>query len=89
MHVLLQVADLGGTLHFPKSDVVIHPEVGTAVVFSYKHANTTETDDGYVQHSLCPVRQGSQTVVSLHLRSGVASVRAPTLTTATTTTNKP
>jgi hypothetical protein len=66
---------------FPKSDVVIRPSVGMGVFFTYKHANSSETDDGYTQHGLCPVQAGQHTVVSLHLRDGVAKVTPPALET--------
>lgn len=66
-------------LMFPKSDVVIRPTKGMGVFFSYKRVNSTETDDGYTQHGLCPVRAGQHTVVSLHQRDGVAKVAPPAL----------
>lgn len=76
---MVQVAEEGGLLMFPNSDAVIRPTRGMGVFFSYKHVNTTETDDGYTQHGLCPVRAGRQTVVTLHQRDGVATVAPPAL----------
>jgi hypothetical protein len=75
----MQVADAGGTLMFPKADIVIRPTPGMGVFFAYKPANGTDMDDGYTEHSLCPVRGGRQVVASLHARGGVAAVQAPQL----------
>lgn len=74
---VFQVAEEGGFLTFPKSDVVLHPEVGMGVFFTYKAASSSAIDDGSTEHTLCPVLRGQTTVVSTHLRAGVAKVTAP------------
>lgn len=50
------------------------------VFFTYKSPTSNAIDDGYTEHSLCPVRRGQHTVVTAHLRSGVARVTAPAVT---------
>lgn len=76
---MLQVAEEGGLLTFPKSDVLVQPEAGMGVFFTYKAATSNAIDDGYTEHTLCPVRKGQTTIVSTHLRAGVAKVTAPGL----------
>lgn len=67
------MAGSGGHVTFPKADLVLKPEVGTGIFFSYKSATSGELDDGYTELSGCPVRAGSISVASLHLRSGKPS----------------
>lgn len=63
------MAKSGGHVTFPKADLVLKPEAGTGVFFSYISA-TGDLDDGYTEVSGCPVREGGVSVASLHLRSG-------------------
>lgn len=64
-----QVAKSGGHVTFSKADLVLKPEVGTGIFFSYTSA-AGELDDGYTEVSGCPVREGGVSVAALHLRSG-------------------
>jgi hypothetical protein len=95
-----KAADAGGYFRFPKSDVVLKPKAGMAVVFSYKSAEHEHLVDvgGYTEYSMCPVLAGEQVVAELHMRqrraeaksipaagaSASASVTAATATTTTT-----
>eukprot|EP01032_Pedospumella_encystans_P024232 gene24232-27413_t len=65
-----QTAAQGGQVTFPKADIVLTPETGMGVFYSYKSATTGDMDDGYSEMSGCPVRGGNMVVASLHLRSG-------------------
>ena len=65
------MAESGGHLTFPKADIVLTPETGMGVFFSYKSSAGPEMDDGYTETTGCPVRAGGLTVASLHMRSGV------------------
>lgn len=71
VHMHCQVANDGGAVVFPKSDVLIRPERGEAIFVAYK-GDLGHMDDGYTEHSACPVLHGSKRVTSLHMRLGVS-----------------
>ncbi|KAJ1404565.1 hypothetical protein B484DRAFT_457280 [Ochromonadaceae sp. CCMP2298] len=66
-----QVAEQGGIFTFPRSDVILQPSLGMAVFYTYVDPDTATMDDGFAQHSMCPVTKGSQQVVTLKMRRGV------------------
>lgn len=63
-----EVPTSGGLVHFPKSDVILKPNFGSGVFYSYKNAESDHMDDGYVEHSICPITAGTQTSVRVHMR---------------------
>ncbi len=79
-----QPAVQGGQVTFPKADIVLTPETGMGVFYSYKSTTTGDMDDGYSEMSGCPVRTGGMVVASLHLRSGtpVLALESESTTTA-------
>ena len=63
----------GGATTFTKADVFINPKPGMATFFSYKDPSSGHMDDGFTEHSGCPVIDGekwiSTVVCSLLLHS--------------------
>lgn len=66
-----RVADRGGATTFTKADIFVKPKVGTALFFSYKGADG-QMDDGFTEHSGCPVIEGEKWVTSFWMREGVS-----------------
>ena len=54
---LLQAAKRGGATTFTKADLFVQPQRGSATFFSYKGPDG-RMDDGYTEHSGCPVLEG-------------------------------
>ena len=50
----------GGATTFTKADVFINPKPGMATFFSYKDVNSGHMDDGFTEHSGCPVIDGEK-----------------------------
>ena len=61
----------GGATNFRNSGLHVVPEKGRAVFFSYIDPETRVMDDGYTEHSGCPVLEGEKTIVTQWLRLGV------------------
>ena len=68
----LQAAIKGGSTTFTKADVFVKPEVGTATFFSYMGPDG-RMDDGYTEHSGCPVLEGEKWITTVWMRDGVRS----------------
>mmetsp|Transcript_932 Transcript_932/g.1250 ORF Transcript_932/g.1250 Transcript_932/m.1250 type:complete len:429 (-) Transcript_932:552-1838(-) len=65
-----KVADKGGSTTFTKADVFVKPTVGTATFFSYMGPDG-RMDDGYTEHSGCPVLEGEKWITTVWMRDGV------------------
>lgn len=65
-----EVPEVGGATTFTKSDIFVRPKSGMATFFSYKGANGI-MDDGYTEHSGCPVVSGEKWITTAWLREGV------------------
>lgn len=61
----------GGATNFGNSNVHIKPNPGSAVFFSYINPLTNETDNGFTQHSGCPVYEGEKKIITQWVRYGV------------------
>lgn len=61
----------GGSTNFGNSYVHIKPKPGSAVFFSYINPLTNETDNGFTQHSGCPVYEGEKKIITQWVRWGV------------------
>eukprot|EP01038_Epipyxis_sp_PR26KG_P006718 gene6718-9211_t len=68
--IYCKVPEKGGATTFTKADVYIRPVKGTATFFSYKGPDG-RMDDGYTEHSGCPVIQGEKWVITMWMREGV------------------
>jgi hypothetical protein len=53
------------------SGVHVKPEMGSAVYFSYIDPATLVTDNGFTEHSGCPVLKGEKKIVTQWIRRGV------------------
>lgn len=67
-----QAAEQGGLTTFTNADVVIAPRKGTAVFFAYK-AEDGRMDEGYTEHSGCPILAGEKWIATAWLREGVSA----------------
>ena len=55
---------IGGATTFSKADVFVKPDKGLATFFSYKGSDGM-MDDGFTEHSGCPVLEGSSTILAI------------------------
>lgn len=65
-------ADRGGGTTFTKSDIFVKPTAGMAAFFSYKDLETGRMDEGYTEHSGCPVLEGEKWITTVWMREGVS-----------------
>ena len=65
-----KVADKGGATTFTKSNILVKPTAGSATFFSYKGLDGY-MDDGYTEHSGCPVLEGEKWITTAWMREGV------------------
>jgi 2OG-Fe(II) oxygenase superfamily len=65
-----KTADAGGATTFTKADVFVRPTKGTATFFSYKGPDEM-MDEGFTEHSGCPVLKGDKWVITFWMRAGV------------------
>lgn len=65
-----QAAVRGGATSFTKANVFVKPKVGTATFFSYMGPDG-RMDDGYTEHSGCPVLEGEKWITVVWMREGV------------------
>jgi prolyl 4-hydroxylase len=62
-----RVADKGGATSFTKSDVFVKPTEGMGTFFTYKGLDGV-MDDGYTEHSGCPVIKGEKWITTVWMR---------------------
>lgn len=67
-----KVADRGGGTTFTKADVFVKPYRGVATFFAYKGAADGVMDDGFTEHSGCPVLEGEKWITTMWMRDGVS-----------------
>lgn len=65
-----QVAEKGGGTSFMRSGMMVLPEPGDLLLFAYKYANGS-VDNGFTQHSGCPIRHGRKWIATQWFREGV------------------
>jgi hypothetical protein len=63
----------GGSTNFRNAGVHVKPVKGAAVFFSYINPETLVMDDGFTEHSGCPVFEGEKKIVTQWVRLGVDS----------------
>ncbi|KAJ1397439.1 hypothetical protein B484DRAFT_301685, partial [Ochromonadaceae sp. CCMP2298] len=62
-----QVAEEGGATTFTKADIFVKPKSGSATFFAYRGPDG-RMDDGYTEHSGCPVTQGEKWITTVWMR---------------------
>jgi len=65
------VPEMGGATNFRKSGLHVVPEEGSATFFSYVDPETMMMDNGFTEHSGCPVIEGEKKIVTQWVRAGV------------------
>ena len=65
------MAEAGGATSFTKADVFVKPKKNLAAFFSYI-GEDGRMDDGYTEHSACPVTQGEKWIAVFWMREGVS-----------------
>ena len=73
-----KVAERGGGTTFTKADIFVKPTKGMATFFAYKGANG-RMDEGYTEHSGCPVLEGEKWITTAWMREGVSQEEPWTL----------
>jgi hypothetical protein len=65
------VPESGGHTNFRNAGVHVKPNTGNAVFFSYIDPETRIMDNGFTEHSGCPVYHGEKKIVTQWIRLGV------------------
>lgn len=65
------VPKTGGHTNFRNAGVHVKPESGSAIFFSYINPETLIMDNGFTEHSGCPVYEGEKKIVTQWIRLGV------------------
>ena len=58
MIFIIYLHHIGGATTFTKSDIFVKPRTYSATFFAYKNKADGRMDDGYTEHSGCPVALG-------------------------------
>ena len=69
--IFLKVPERGGATTFTKADIFVKPKVGMATFFSYRGPDG-RVDEGYTEHSGCPVLEGEKWITTVWMRDGVS-----------------
>lgn len=64
----------GGATNFRKAGVHVEPKKGSGTFFSYVGAEDLIMDEGFTEHSGCPVIEGEKKIVTQWIRLGVDDV---------------
>eukprot|EP00934_Nitzschia_sp_Nitz4_P002682 Nitzschia sp. Nitz4//scaffold246_size28974//4729//6245//NITZ4_008081-RA/size28974-snap-gene-0.1-mRNA-1//1//CDS//3329543909//2672//frame0 len=67
------VPELGGHTNFRNAAVHVKPGFGNGIFFSYIDPETKVMDNGFTEHSGCPVIEGEKKIVTQWVRYGVDS----------------
>lgn len=70
--IYCRVADRGGATTFTKADIFVKPKKNQATFFSYKGPDG-HMDDGFTEHSGCPVELGEKWITTAWMREGVSA----------------
>lgn len=73
------VAERGGGTTFTKADVFVKPVKGMVTFFSYKDVKDGRMDEGYTEHSGCPVLEGEKWITTMWMRDGVSAAEPWTM----------
>jgi hypothetical protein len=67
-----EVPLVGGATTFSKADIYIKPKKGMVTFFAYKGPDG-KMDEGYTEHSGCPVVEGEKWITTVWMRDGVTA----------------
>lgn len=72
-HLVLDstVPEVGGHTNFRNAGIHVKPKTGNGIFFSYIDPETLVTDNGFTEHSGCPVFEGEKKIVTQWIRLGV------------------
>jgi hypothetical protein len=73
MVIYCTIPDRGGFTNFQNANVHVKPSQGSAIFFSYIDPLTNMSDNGFTQHSGCPVYDGEKKIITQWVRYGVSS----------------
>lgn len=65
------IPEVGGHTNFRNANVHVKPKLGSGVFFSYIDPETKIMDNGFTEHSGCPVFEGEKKIVTQWIRYGV------------------
>lgn len=65
------VPEVGGHTNFRNAGVHVKPQAGTGIFFSYVDPEARLMDNGFTEHSGCPVFEGEKKIVTQWIRLGV------------------
>ena len=71
MVMYCKIPEVGGATNFRNSGVHVKPTKYAAVFFGYIDPVTMKMDDGFTEHSGCPVIEGEKKIVTQWVRLGV------------------
>lgn len=66
------IADDGGHTNFRNAGVHVKPKEHTGIFFSYIDPESQTMDNGFTEHSGCPVFEGQKKIVTQWIRMGVS-----------------
>lgn len=67
---MFQLPEEGGGTSFTKADIFVRPQRGMATFFAYR-GEDGYMDNGFTEHSGCPVTKGEKWITTLWMRDGV------------------
>eukprot|EP00536_Pseudo-nitzschia_multiseries_P011075 jgi/Psemu1/307875/fgenesh1_kg.360_\ len=73
MVIYCTIPEKGGFTNFQNANVHVKPTAGSAIFFSYMDPLTKKTDNGFTQHSGCPVYEGEKKIITQWVRYGVST----------------
>jgi hypothetical protein len=69
--IISKIPSHGGHTNFRNSAVHVRPKMGNAIFFSYIDPKEKVMDNGFTEHSGCPVFAGEKKIVTQWIRYGV------------------
>ena len=71
MVIKCTIPEKGGATNFRNAGLHVVPEAGSATFFSYIDPESMKMDNGFTEHSGCPVIEGEKKIVTQWVRLGV------------------
>ena len=73
--IYCEIPERGGATTFSNADIFVKPIKNYATLFVYKGEDGV-MDDGYTEHSGCPVLDGEKWITAIWMREGVSYERS-------------